>query len=40
VVDVVMASRLRGDRNPVLGTLPPRSAVSALVERTSVTLDG
>jgi len=33
-------TRLAGDWSPVLGTLPPGSAVSALVERASVTLDG
>jgi len=40
VTDAFCASRLEGDWSPVLGTLPPRSAVSALVARASLTLDG
>jgi putative acyl-CoA dehydrogenase len=40
VSDAFCATRLEGDWAPVLGTLPPRSAVSALVERASLTLDG
>jgi putative acyl-CoA dehydrogenase len=39
VADTFCATRLDGDWSPVLGTLPPGSAVSALVERASVTLD-
>jgi hypothetical protein len=31
---------LAGDWGPVLGTLPAGSAVSALVERASIALDG
>src|SRR5215210_5548790 len=40
VADAFCATRLDGDWAPVLGSLPPGSAVSALVERASVTLDG
>jgi putative acyl-CoA dehydrogenase len=40
VADAFCATRLDGDWAPVLGTLPSGSAVSALVERASVTLDG
>jgi putative acyl-CoA dehydrogenase len=39
VADAFCASRLDGDWAPVLGTLPPRSAVSALVGRASIALD-
>ncbi len=40
VAETFSATRLDGDWAPVLGSLPARSAVSALVERASVTLDG
>jgi putative acyl-CoA dehydrogenase len=40
VSDAFCATRLDGDWAPVLGSLPPDSGVSALVERASVTLDG
>jgi putative acyl-CoA dehydrogenase len=40
VADTFCASRLDGDWAPVLGTLGPRSPVSALVARANVTLDG
>ena len=40
VADTFCASRLDGDWSPVLGSLPPRSPVSALVGRASVGLDG
>ena len=40
VADTFCATRLDGDWAPVLGTLPPRSPVSALVERASIALDG
>src|SRR5829696_4163183 len=40
VAEAFLSSRLDGDWAPVLGTLPRGSAVSALVERASVTLDG
>jgi putative acyl-CoA dehydrogenase len=40
VADTFCATRLEGDWTPVLGTLPPRSPVSALVERASVSVDG
>jgi putative acyl-CoA dehydrogenase len=39
VTEAFLSSRLDGDWAAVLGTLPPGSAVSALVERASVTLD-
>ncbi len=39
VADAFCASRLEGDWAPVLGTLPPRSAASALVARASIALD-
>jgi putative acyl-CoA dehydrogenase len=39
VADAFCATRLDGDWAPVMGTLPPVSGVSALVERASVTLD-
>jgi putative acyl-CoA dehydrogenase len=40
VADTFCATRLDGDWTPVLGTLPARSPVSALVERASLALDG
>ena len=40
VADAFCATRLDGDWAPVLGSLPAGSAVSALVERASVTPGG
>ena len=40
VAGAFCSTRLEGDWSPVLGTLPPGSAVSALVERASIALDG
>jgi putative acyl-CoA dehydrogenase len=40
VADAFCSTRLDGDWASVLGTLPPGSAVSALVERASIALDG
>jgi len=40
VADAFCSTRLAGDWGPVLGTLPAGSAVSALVERASIALDG
>jgi putative acyl-CoA dehydrogenase len=40
VADTFCATRLEGDWVPILGSLPPRSPVSALVERASLAVDG